>query len=126
MKDYFIASTSSYKNGVLQEKKNIKEGYKTYDTDLKSSDYYFYIPAENIKIITSSCSIHSTILRLTPSSYRKCINQGKTKELPPASPMITLATHVNLNTQLINKVKVKERSLQRKMYIYRSSENYIC
>lgn len=53
--DYFIASTASCTNGVLQGKQR-KEWYKTYDTDLKTLDNYKYIPDENTKRITSSCT----------------------------------------------------------------------
>lgn len=38
--------------------------------------------------------------------------------------MIVLVSHVNLNVQLINKVQGNGRSLQKKMDIYRSGENY--
>lgn len=80
---YFIASTFSCKNGVLQGKQ-IKEGYKTYGTHLKALDNYKYIPDENMKIITSLCAIHTTLLRLTHSISRKYI-YVKTKGLSPAS-----------------------------------------
>lgn len=39
--------------------------------------------------------------------------------------MIALVSHVNLNVELINKVQGKGRTLQRKMDIYRSGENYM-
>lgn len=64
---YLLASTFVFcKNGILQGKQ-IKERYKTYDTDREALHNYKYMPAENIKKITSSCAIHSTILRSTHS-----------------------------------------------------------
>lgn len=76
--EYFIPSTAFCKSRVLQEKQ-INEGYKIYDADLKALDNYKYIPTENIKIITSSCAIHSTILRSTHSIYRNYIYLGEDK-----------------------------------------------